>query len=553
MKRSTIIISGLLVLGGMAYFGQEIFRWTAMRTYVGHDEILLVTNRFGDNLPNDRRTVKEGENFKGVHEEVYGPGRYFFDPVRFETHIEKQTVISAGDPSKWDWDPMGNMKDPSAAPQVGLVTSQEGRTRTDGAEVVDEGEKGILRKVLTPGTYKINTVKYKVDIVPAVVVPPGSVGVVTRLVGDSTEVEQETLSSATTQESGSPGSGPRLVRGPSQRGILQDVLQPGIYYTNPRMLKVTIVPVGYDAVTTRDAATGNRPGEPTVTGSAVKFLTKDGYQVEADLTVVWGRRPADAPELVARIGNVDRVSEVVIEPAMKAAAQNEGGRYSAKELIQGTTRSKFQDELSSTLEAHLKGRHLEVLLALIRNITIKDNTGKDQTLGLLATIQQANIEVEKELTNQQKTLTAVTRAEYEQALKMVDVARETVASETGVKVANLTADGEKSAAQISAQTEVSVASIKAQVALLEAQRTQILGKAQADVLRMKNDAEAKGAKMLVDALGGPAAYNEYIFAKNFQPTDLKLIFAGPGTLWTDLKTFQELGAADNLGGTTRPK
>jgi hypothetical protein len=60
---------------------------------------------------------------------------------------------------------------------------------------------------------------------------------------------------------------------------------------------------------------------------------------------------------------------------------------------------------------------------------------------------------------------------------------------------------------------------------------------------MKNDAEAKGSKLLVDALGSPLAYNQYIFAKNFDPTELKLIFAGPGTFWTDLKSFQEVGAA----------
>jgi hypothetical protein len=49
--------------------------------------------------------------------------------------------------------------------------------------------------------------------------------------------------------------------------------------------------------------------------------------------------------------------------------------------------------------------------------------------------------------------------------------------------------------------------------------------------------------MMIDAFGSPAAYNQYIFAKNFQPTDLHLIFAGPGTMWTDLKSFQDVGAA----------
>ena len=65
----------------------------------------------------------------------------------------------------------------------------------------------------------------------------------------------------------------------------------------------------------------------------------------------------------------------------------------------------------------------------------------------------------------------------------------------------------------------------------------------ADVNRLKAEAEAKGAKMLVDALGSPQAYNNYIFAKSFEPQELRLIFAGPGTFWTDLKNFQEVGAS----------
>src|SRR4029077_19534977 len=90
------------------------------------------------------------------------------------------------------------------------------------------------------------------------------------------------------------------------------------------------------------------------------------------------------------------------------------------------------------------------------------------------------------------------------------------------------------------------ATIQLEVAMLDAQRTAILGKANADVQRMKNEAEAKGAKMMVDAFGSPQAYNLYIFAKNFQPTDLHLIFAGPGTLWTDLKSFQQIGRASQI-------
>jgi hypothetical protein len=320
------------------------------------------------------------------------------------------------------------------------------------------------------------------------------------------------------------------------------VLQPGIYYLNPRLVKVTIAPIGYDQITLDH---GNN--------KAIRFYSNDGYQVEADFTLVWGRSPSDVPNIVANIGDTHNVEQNVIEPAMKAACQNEGAKYTARELIQGTTRSRFQDDLSSSLEAQVKARNIHVLLALIRDITIKDNRGKDATNGLLATIQQANIEVERDLTNKQKTITAMTAAKLEEALKNVDVARETVSSDTGVKVANIMAEGAKKAAEIDAQRDFDIAKINLEIAELDAKRTQILGKAQADVAKMKNDAEAKGAKLLVDAFGSPQAYNLYTFAQNFQPTDLKLIFAGPGTFWTDLKSFQDVGSAKIAQGAEDKK
>ena len=91
-----------------------------------------------------------------------------------------------------------------------------------------------------------------------------------------------------------------------------------------------------------------------------------------------------------------------------------------------------------------------------------------------------------------------------------------------------------------------LADIEKQIAELDAQRTRILGQAGAQVQQLKNEAEAKGAKMLIDAFGDAQSYNLYMFAKNFEPTDLRMIFAGPGTFWTDLKSFQEVGASKIL-------
>jgi regulator of protease activity HflC (stomatin/prohibitin superfamily) len=359
-------------------------------------------------------------------------------------------------------------------------------------------------------------------------VPPGSVGVVTRLTGEAT------ASNPTTTPT-------RLVDDPKQRGILKDVLQPGVYYLNPRLVKVTIVPIGYDAIVLDRG-----------TNSSVKFYSSDGYQIEADFTVVWGRTPADAPAIVANIGGIDQVRDNVIEPAMKAACQNEGARYSAKELIQGTTRSQFQDALSKSLEEQVSTRNVHILLALTRNISVRDSSGHDQTDGLIATIQLTNVEVERDLTNQQETTTAAKKAQLETEQKLIEVAKQTVAADTQVKTATLHAEGEKAAATIDAERDLKLADIEKQIAELDAQRTRILGQAGAQVQQLKNEAEAKGAKMLVDAFGDAQSYNLYMFAKNFEPTDLRLIFAGPGTFWTDLKSFQDVGATKILQQQQKP-
>lgn len=540
MTRARIIVQAVVLVLVIGYGAWLAFKWGVMRVYVPHDKALLVINKFGRQLPPDLLAVPRGETrFKGVQEEIRGPGRYFLDPIRYDWKLVDQVTIPAGEPHKWEFLPDGTLKDLRTAPMVGLISSKQGKAPPPGQEIVDPGFKGIQREVLTPGQYKINPQLFEVTVVPAVVVPPGSVGVVTSLIGDDTEASGVRQPTATGPGATQPAG--RLVGAAGQRGILRDVLQPGIYYLNPRMIRVDIVPIGYDQITL-DASSK----------SSIMFYSSDGYQVDADFTVVWGRGPADAPMIIANIGNVDLVQRNVIEPAMKAACQNVGAKYTARELIQGTTREEFQTALTESLEEQVTGRNVHILLAMIRGLMVKDASGKDATTGLLATIQRANIEVERELTNRQKTQTAMTAAKLEEALKLVEVARETVASETNVRVANIMAEGQKQAAQIDAQRDLSVAEIALEIAQLEAQRTRIVGQARADVTRLKSDAEASGAKLLVDALGSPQAYNMYTFARNFAPEEIRLIFAGPGTFWTDLKSFEAAAARKLLEGSQPP-
>jgi hypothetical protein len=119
-----------------------------------------------------------------VQEQLRSPGRYFINPVEYDTQLVDLTVIPGGDPQKWRFTREGKLDDVGTQPMVGLIALQAGQYPPAGRGGRRSGYKGIQKEVLTPGTYKINPHLYSVTLVPAVVVPPGFVGVTTRLTGD---------------------------------------------------------------------------------------------------------------------------------------------------------------------------------------------------------------------------------------------------------------------------------------------------------------------------------------------------------------------------------
>jgi hypothetical protein len=105
-----------------------------------------------------------------------------------------------------------------------------------------------------------------------------------------------------------------------------------------------------------------------------------------------------------------------------------------------------------------------------------------------------------------------------------------------------------------AMTEKLKAEIDAKTAAVEAQATKVLGEASAEKTRLSREAEADRFRQYVKALGGPGAYNKYVFAEGL-PDDLRLgvFYAGPGTLWTDLKGFEQTMLGKLAAGETKSK
>ncbi len=449
-----------------------IWTWGLSRIYIGPGEMLVLTAKFGETNPLPGEDIVVPAPYKGIRERVYGEGRHFFNPITFERDTSYKVIeIRPG--------------------QIGLIESKSGKSLPPGEFLAEPGYKGIMRRVLTPEKWRLNPYAFEVTALPATIIEPGFVGCVTSL-------------------SGKPSPPGRLtVKG--ERGIMAEVLQPGIHYLNPREYKVDIVEIGYRQISLTNVA----------------FPSKDGFTITLDISVVWGLEPHNVPRIINDFGNLGDVVRKVIYPQVESICRIEGSKYGAKEFIEGKTRERFQNTFTDQLEKVCKAKNISVLIGLVREINIPTE--------VRIPIQQGKIAVEEKLTKvEQRTTQAVMNELGELEADVRKGVRE-VEAETEKMIAEVHADGQKEVSTIEAETEVQVAAIQLLVARLDAQRERLLGKAGADVEEMKQTAQADELAQNIEALGSPEDYARYIFARSL-PEDIKIFlrYAGPGTLWTDL-------------------
>lgn len=539
-----------------------LFVWGACRIYVPENMCAVLTRKTGETLP-PGQLVATSAGQKGIQEATLGPGRHFRNPFTWGWELKSLTVIPAGDPHTWEWVHSldaahhnelrsGSFHFRGEFPQVGVLVRKVGIEPGPGEVIVPmgSGKKGIIEEVLTPGTYRLNPAVYDIELHPAVVIPSGFVGVVTNLFGappTASGTNRESTVGATAPDGAAPAVTPAghvdtapMLANVGERGTLRDVLQPGIYFINPRLRKVTLIEIGfneYSQVRVSEHETNQ-----------IAFPSDTGYSINVGVTVVWGIDPAHAAETINEFGNIDGVIDKVISPQLRSICRNIGSTYAARDFIQGEKREQFQRDMTSELRRICRQKHIEVLLALVREIEVHaPGEGKGEGVeDLKRTIQQSHIAIESQLTKAKQRDAATSQAALEEERKKVEIARESIASETRVVVAKIIAEGEKQAAETDAQASLEVAAVQEEVARLDAQRIEILGKARADVDRMKRTAEATGYELLVRAFGSGQAYNMYTFAENFDPKSIRLFFAGEGTFWTDLTRFEEVGAAKLL-------
>ena len=512
MRKRLITATTVFAIGIVGLLG--MIHWNFNRIYVPEGSSMMLRYK-GPLLFGFRNPAKPGhfatKGQIGIREQLCGPGRHFYCPIWWKRTIVPDQVVKPG--------------------QVAVVTSKLGDSLPNGEFLVDGDlsgpnrakQKGILRKVFGPGRYRANPYAFEFNIIDTtaegfgqeekmsgwVEIPTGYVGVVTYLAANTAEGHA--------------------------RGIQDKVLPPGLYPINPREQHVDIIEIGFretsitvEKMMKNNAVAHDESGEPlAVADSGIGFPSNDGFDIQLDFTAIWGVMPDQAPEVIRTFGTVAEVDRKVIQPQSESICRNNGSRMSAVELLVGNTRQKFQVETSNSFQKVLADKGLTLLYGLVRHIYIPQE--------IRVPIQEGYIANELKITREEERKTAMIEADLREAEKKVELESARVTVETEKMVANALAEGERQAREIDAETARKVAEIQNKIARLDAKRDILMGEAEAAAQQLSEEAKAQKFQLAVDAFGTADAYNKWEFAQGLpESIDLKLFYAGEGTLWTDL-------------------
>lgn len=237
---STISLTVYAIGGGILLFLIILFNSIIN---VGGREIAILERRwFGTNMPKGR--VMAMSNEIGVQARTLGPGLHLVFPFLYKSRKIPFTVIGET--------------------EVGLIESIDGASIPAGkifakvapnhdsfqdseAFLKNGGEKGPQIEILAPGTYRINTVLFKVRNEPSVIIESGKIGIITAMDGEP--ISQGRLLAKAIPGHSNFENGQRFLENHGQKGPQSEILLPGTYRVNRDLFNVqiasaTVVPAG---------------------------------------------------------------------------------------------------------------------------------------------------------------------------------------------------------------------------------------------------------------------------------------------------------------------
>jgi len=481
-------LGSLVVLIVAGVIGIGVWTFLFCRIEVPSRTIAVLTKKTGADLTNDMEIVRKEDfgKFKGIQEKVLTEGRYFYNPW------------------SWDWD---------VIPQVEIPENRLGvRIRLYGDELgygnliaTSPAQKGIAEGVLQPGRHAINAIAYEagtepfidrenyielVELHEPVVVPAGFKGVVTLLSAPVADDPNQ------------------LIVETGKRGVQKETLDPGVYYINPYVKRISLV----DCRSQRfNLSTGGEMG----------FPSRDGFWVKLDGRIEFRVDPERAAEVFVTYNDAEnddgldaRVEQEIIQkiilPNARSFCRLRGSDNSGRDFILGEKRSQFQEDFQRTLEATCEQQGIEIVQALITRISPPQQIASPVRERQIA-VQQAQ-QYEKEI--QQQASEQQLRIEQE----LVKRKEALVESEREVVTLTIEALRQQEVAVIEANQRKKVAESELDAAEDQAEAIGARGQAAADVIRFGNEAEAAGWAKAVEAYDGDGdEYARWVMLRKMAP------------------------------------
>jgi len=499
---------------------------------VPDNRIGLVVKKFTlsgkSRLPDGRIIAIHGE--AGMQAKALAPGLYWgLWPWQYGITMEPFTVIEQN--------------------KLGLVKAKDGAALDTGrvlgkpvdcdkfqdaiAFLDNNGQKGPQAAFLTPGSYRINTFLFEIEMVPITQIHENKVGIVTTLDGeplDKGEIAGESVSGHKNYQD--PIA---FINAGGRKGLQEDVILAGTYYLNPwfvivEQVDMTYIPIGYVGVvnsfvgpegkdTSGDAFKhGNivhvgqkgvwedplDPGKHPINiyTHAVEIVpttnivlnwadsrteaheldknlctitvrSSDGFTFNLDVSQIIHVPRNEAPKVIARFGKMKNLVSQVLEPTIANYFRNSAQKSDVIGFL--ANRIQRQSDARDHIGAVLTTYNVIGVDTLIGDIV--------PPAALMKTLTDRKLAEEEKVTYEIQRHAQIERKEFESARAGADMQPEVV----------------KSTRQVEINTQMAASKVAASHGEAEAKTINAKADAEVRITIAKADAEAKTVNAKADA------------------------------------------------------
>ncbi len=556
---------------------------------VPEDRIGLVTKKFvlfgKQELPEGHIIAIDGE--AGFQAQTLPPGVYFGKWIwQYAITFQPFIVIPTG--------------------KIGLVMAKDGNELETGSVLARRvecdtyqnaeaflksgGRKGRQTDIIAPGSYRINTLLFEIEITDLVSIPDNAVGVITTLEGKPLEEGQ--IAGKIISDHNKFQDVDKFLDSGGYKGLQEQVILAGSYFLNPwfvklELVKMTEIPIGhvgvvisyvgdegkdlsgvefkhgnivargYKGVWNEPLGPGKYPINPYIMKvelvpttnlvlnwasarseshqldknlSTITVRSKDGFPFNLDVSQIIHIPTTEAPKVIARFGNMNNLVSQVLEPTIGNYFRNSAQDSDVIAFL-GTRKERQQ-----SAKDHI-GRVLEQYNVFGVDTLIGDIVPPES---LMKTLTDRKLAEEQKITYETQKKAQETRQALEKETAVAEMQKEIVKADQGVLIAERIADASVKKATGDAN------SVRLQ-ANAEGDRLKLMATGEAEKVRLLAKAESEKIELLAKAnaeqitLTGNAEAEKILAIGKSNAESYKLsVEAMGGNNFTQLKVMESI-------------